>query len=96
MSVKILRLVVGIVVILAAWAVGNLQGQARTSEFLIKIRAPEGETFLVCERGCSWTQTSFKCSNSGNGLCGSAYDQNGFTRTIGGTTPGPRQSANSN
>jgi hypothetical protein len=75
---------VGVAVVLSAWAVGRVQGQAQTAQladFHILIRAPEGRTYLYCARGCNWKVTDFQCHNSGNGLCGSAYDADGFVRS---------------
>jgi hypothetical protein len=84
MSLRLIRLVVGIAVVLGAWTVGRVQGQSQASpaaDFHILIRAPEGRTSLYCARGCIWKVTEFECSNSGNGVCGSAYNADGFVRS---------------
>jgi len=82
-TTKAFRFMVGLVVVLTAWTVGNLHGQAQLPEFEIRISAPQGQTQLICTKGCDWDQnpTSFSCSNSASGRCGAAYNQHGFTRT---------------
>jgi hypothetical protein len=83
MGAKILRLVVGIVVVLTAWTVGNLHGQSQKAEFEIYIHAPEGRTTLLCVKGCNWSQaeTFFGCRPSPTG-CSSSYNQDGWFRPL--------------
>jgi hypothetical protein len=84
MAIRILRLVVGIVVVLTAWTVGNLHGQGQKAEFEIYIHAPEGRTTLLCVKGCNWSQaeTFFACGPSPTG-CSSSYNQDGFFMHFG-------------
>jgi hypothetical protein len=78
-SVKALKTLVGIAVILTAWAVGHVQGQGQPPEdlFLIRIDAPGGETRITCEKGCAEKTQEFKC---GAPRCGYTFNQNGFVR----------------
>ena len=60
---KVVRTAVALAVVLTAWAVGHVQGQARAEDnFLIHIDTPGGETTLACEKGCSWKTAVYSCS----------------------------------
>jgi hypothetical protein len=78
MIARILRLIVGIVIVLTAWTVGRLQGQPQVAEFEIKIEAPFGKTTVACYKGCNW-ETWFSCRGQNNaGTCPAIIDQNGL------------------
>jgi len=77
-SVKTLKTLVGIAVILTAWAVGHVQGQSQPEDlFRIRIDAPGGETRITCEKGCAEKTQGFKC---GAPRCAYTFNQNGFVR----------------
>jgi|HubBroStandDraft_2_1064218.scaffolds.fasta_scaffold958655_1 hypothetical protein len=77
MTATVIRMTVGIVVVLMAWSVGHIQGQARMGEFEIEIKSPDGRTTLICKKGCNWDkpETWFECTG---GTCGAVINQDGF------------------
>ena len=77
--VKALRVAILIVAILAAWAVGRVQGQQALAEdqYLVIIDAPGGKTNLRCVKGCNWKENWFECSAA---RCGYGFNQDGFAR----------------
>jgi hypothetical protein len=78
MTSKILRTAVAIAVVLTAWTVGRLQGQALDADrYLITIDAPSGTTTLACQKGCNWKTGEFSC---GAARCGYTFNQDGFAR----------------
>ncbi len=78
MTGKILRTVVVLAVVLAAWSVGLVQGQALDQDrYLITIDAPGGTTTLACAKGCNWKTGEFSC---GAARCGYTFNQDGFAR----------------
>jgi hypothetical protein len=76
-AAKTLRTLVGIAVLLTAWAVGRVQGQGKPPEdlFLIRIDAPSGETRITCEKGCAEKIQAFSCNAP---RCAYRFNQNGF------------------
>jgi hypothetical protein len=77
MTGRTLRTLIAIVVVLSAWAVGHLQGQAKRAEdlFLIRIDAPSGETRITCEKGCAERVQAFSCNAA---RCAYRFNQNGY------------------
>jgi len=77
MTVKTLRTLVAIVIVLTAWAVGHVQGQAKrpVDLFLIRIDAPSGETRINCEKGCAEKVQAFSCNAA---RCTYRFNQNGY------------------
>ena len=72
-----MRTLVGIVIVLTAWAVGHAQGQGKPAPdlFLIRIDAPSGETRIVCEKGCAERIQAFSCNAA---RCAYRFNQNGY------------------
>jgi len=72
-----LRPLLGIGIILAAWAVGHAQGQGKQPDdlFLIRIDAPSGETRITCEKGCAEKIQAFSCNAA---RCAYRFNQNGY------------------
>jgi len=87
------RLLFAIGLVGMGWVVGR--AQAPLPDFELVIDAPEGKTNIECVRGCqglAWierlvpetvptrTVFSYRCSNPGNGRCGSGRVGGWFTR----------------
>jgi hypothetical protein len=71
-----MRTLVGIAIVLAAWAAGHAQGQAKPPDlFLIRIDAPGGETRIICEKGCAERIQAFSCNAA---RCAYRFNQNGY------------------
>jgi hypothetical protein len=91
---KILKTLIGIAVILAAWTVGHAQGQAaatnqylipvETDQYLILIDAPGGKTTLTCSKGCNWKTGWFSC---GADRCAYGFNQDGSASRFSGPQP---------
>ena len=80
MAKKVLRLVIVVVVVLAAWAIGHLQAQSPTVDsWEIQIVAPTGRTTIRCVKGCDgWDnpETWFQCR--GGETCPGSVGQHGL------------------
>ena len=83
---KWMRMAVALVVVLTAWAVGNLHGQGKVSEFKISVIHGANRVSVMCDAGCdrAWRvdapcpRENLAAMTQGRSiLCRSQYDQNG-------------------
>ena len=77
MKQKGITTVVGIAVVLMAWAFGHVRGYAQTEDsFIITVEVPTGETTLICKKGCNWKNDLITCNAP---RCSYSFNQARFT-----------------